>query len=120
MQDATATPRAAARASICSRIMFTDPQAVYNQFRPMVLGLDSRFGNLLRGFPRWNVDLAVKKTLLVKEGIGATLSFEFLNFFNHYAPSEPSLNYFAPTSFGVVNGQATEPRRVNLGLRVFF
>jgi hypothetical protein len=100
--------------------MFNDPQAVWEQFRPMVLGLDTRFGNFLRGFPRWNVDMAVKKTILVREGIGATLSFEFLNFFNHFQPSDPSLNYFAPTSFGMVNGQAIEPRRVNLGLRVFF
>ena len=100
--------------------MFTDPQAVYKQFRPMVLGIDGRFGNFLRGFPRWNFDMAVKKTILFREGIGATLSFEFLNFFNHFAPADPSLNYFAPTSFGVVTGQAIEPRRVNLGLRVFF
>ncbi|MBI1791954.1 MAG: hypothetical protein HYR60_30880 [Acidobacteria bacterium] len=100
--------------------MFTDPQAVYDQFRPMVLGIDGRFGNLLRGFPRWNLDMAIKKTLLVREGIGATLSFEFLNFFNHFAPADPALNVFAPTSWGVVNGQATEPRRVNLGLRLFF
>ena len=100
--------------------MFANPQAVYDQFRPMVLGVDGRFGNFLRGFPRWNMDMAVKKSILVREGIGATLSFEFLNLFNHFAPGDPSLNYFAPTSFGVVNGQATEPRRVNLGLRLFF
>jgi hypothetical protein len=100
--------------------MFDNPQAVYEQFRPMVLGLDGRFGGMLRGFPRWNLDMAVKKTILFKEGIGATLSFEFLNLFNHFAPADPALNYFAPTSFGVVTGQATEPRRINLGLRIFF
>jgi hypothetical protein len=100
--------------------MFSDPQAVYDSFRPMILGVDTRFGNMLRGFPRWNVDMAVKKTVLVREGLGATLSFEFLNFFNHYNPSDPSLNVFSPTNWGVVTGQAIEPRRVNLGLRVFF
>ncbi|MBL8292935.1 MAG: hypothetical protein JNN08_13910, partial [Bryobacterales bacterium] len=65
-------------------------------------------------------DMAIKKTILVKEGIGATLSFEFLNFFNHFNPADPGLNVFSPTSWGVVGGQAIEPRRVNLGLRVFF
>ncbi len=100
--------------------MFADPQAVYDQFRPMVLGIDGRFGAMLRGFPRWNVDMAIKKTVLAREGIGATFSFEFLNFFNHFAPADPGLNVFAPTSWGVVGGQATEPRRVNLGLRLFF
>ncbi|MBL8294449.1 MAG: carboxypeptidase regulatory-like domain-containing protein [Bryobacterales bacterium] len=100
--------------------LFANPQAVYDQFRPMILGVDGRFGGFLRGFPRWNVDMAIKKTILVKEGIGATLSFEFLNFFNHFNPADPGLNVFSPTSWGVVGGQAIEPRRVNLGLRVFF
>ncbi|MGH9658472.1 MAG: carboxypeptidase-like regulatory domain-containing protein, partial [Bryobacteraceae bacterium] len=100
--------------------MFTDPQAVYDQFRPMVLGIDGRIGSLLRGFPRWNVDMAIKKTVVVREGIGVTMSFDFLNIFNHFSPADPALNVFAPTSFGVVNGQAIEPRRVNLGLRLFF
>jgi len=86
----------------------------------MILGLDTRFGNLLRGFPRWNLDLAVKKSISFREGIGATLSFEFLNVLNHFNPSDPSVNVFSPTSWGVVTGQAIEPRRVNLGLRIFF
>ena len=42
--------------------MFTDPQAVYQSFRPMILGVDGRFGSLLRGFPVWNLDMAVRKT----------------------------------------------------------
>lgn len=100
--------------------LFADPQAVYDGFRPMVLGLDTRWGNMIRGFPRWNVDLAVKKTILVREGIGATLSFEFLNFFNHFNPADPPVNVFSPNNFGVVSGQSIEPRRINLGLRVFF
>ncbi len=100
--------------------LFANPQAVYDSFRPMVLGLDGRMGGMLRGFARWNVDMAIKKTINVKEGIGATLSFEFLNFFNHFNPADPGLNVFAPTSWGVVGGQAIEPRRLNLGLRIFF
>jgi hypothetical protein len=74
---------------------------------------------MLRGFARWNVDMAVKKTVLVREGIGATMSFEFLSFFNHFNPSDPALNVFSPTNWGVVTGQAIEPRRVNIGLRIF-
>ncbi len=39
--------------------MFTDPQATYQTFRPMILGVDGRFGGLLRGFPGWNLDASV-------------------------------------------------------------
>jgi hypothetical protein len=43
--------------------MFADPQATYQQFRQMILGLDGRFGNFLHGFPGWNLDMAVRKTM---------------------------------------------------------
>ena len=100
--------------------MFSDPQAVYNNFRPMILGLDGRWGNVLRGFPRWNIDMAVRKTISVREGMGATLSFEFVNVLNRFQPADPALNLFIAATWGVVTGQANAPRRIELGLRIFF
>jgi hypothetical protein len=100
--------------------MFTDPQAVYQNFRPMILGLDGRFGGMLRGFPGWNLDASVRKTIRFREGMGATLSFEFINVFNRFQPANPSLNVFDAASWGVVTGQANEPRKIEFGLRVFF
>jgi hypothetical protein len=100
--------------------MFTDPQAVYQSFRPMVLGLDGRFGGFLRGFPGWSFDLAVRKTMRFRESMGATLIFEFVNLFNRFQPGNPSLNVFDAANFGVVNGQGNEPRKIEFGLRFFF
>jgi hypothetical protein len=100
--------------------MFSDPQAVYDSFRPMILGVDSRFGGALRGFPTWNLDLAVRKNVFFREGIGATLSFEFINFLNHFQPANPTLNVFSAASWGVVTAQSNAPRRIELGLRIFF
>jgi hypothetical protein len=100
--------------------MFTDPQAVYQNFRPMILGVDGRFGGFLRGFPGWSFDMAVRKTVRFRESMGATLSFEFINLFNRFQPANPSLNVFDAASWGVVTGQANEPRKIEFGLRVFF
>ena len=100
--------------------MFTDPQAAYESFRPMIVGRDGRPGNPLRGFPVWNVDLAVRKTVQFREGIGAQFNFEFINVLNHFSPGNPALNVFSPTNWGVVTSQGNEPRRIEIGLRLFF
>jgi len=100
--------------------MFADPQSVYDSFRPMVLGQDGRFGNVLRGFPGWNLDLSVRKTMRYKESFGATLTFEFTNLTNRFQPANPSLNVFDAASFGVVSGEGNEARRIQFGLRLFF
>ena len=100
--------------------MFTDPQATYQTFRPMILGVDGRFGGLLRGFPGWNLDASVRKTIRFKETMGATLSFEFINVVNRFQPANPTLNVFDAASWGVVTGQANEPRKIEFGLRIFF
>jgi len=100
--------------------LFSNPQAAYDSFRPMVLGLDQRFGGPLRGFPGWNFDLAVRKSIAFREHIGATLSFEFMNVLNHFQPANPSVNVFSAANWGVVTGQSVDPRRIEFGLRIFF
>jgi hypothetical protein len=102
--------------------LFADPSAVYSNFRRVILGVDTRPGGAgpLRGFPTWNLDLAVMKDIRVREGIGATLSFQFVNVLNHFQPGNPSLSVDNPASFGVITGQANPPRQMEFGLRLFF
>lgn len=100
--------------------LFPDPQAAYDSFRPMIVGRDGRPGNPLRGFPLWNVDMAVRKTALIREGLGLQLNFEFVNLFNHFVPANPTLSVFSPTNWGVVTGQGNDPRRIEIGARFFF
>ncbi len=102
--------------------MFTDPGAVFSNFRRMVLGVDSNGGGsgIIRGMATWNLDLAVTKDIKVRESIGATLSFQFTNVLNHFQPVNPSLNIDSPGSFGVINGQSNTPRQMEFGLRIFF
>ena len=102
--------------------MFADPNAVYAQFRRLILGIDHG-GNgtgVLRGFPTWNLDMTVAKEFRVMEQVGATLMFQFTNILNHFQPSNPAVNIDSPASFGVVTGQANTPRRIQFGLRIRF
>ena len=87
---------------------FTNPAAVYSEFRPCVLGLDTSCGGYynLRGLPTWNVDLQVTKDLAIyRERVGAQFFFTFTNVLNHYQPSGASLSLTSPTSFGQITGQ---------------
>ncbi len=104
--------------------LFSDPAAIYKQFRPCVLGIDTNCGGYynLRGLPRWNVDATVSKDIgIVGERVGATLSFQFTNVFNHVALSNPSsLSLTSPTTFGRITTQANTPRQMEFGLRIHF
>ena len=102
--------------------IYSDPAAILAQFRKCVVGFDSNCGGfVLRGLPRWNLDLSVGKTVAFwREGMGADFSFQFTNVLNHMALSNPSLTLTSPTSFGVINGQANTPRQMEFGLRLHF
>ena len=43
--------------------LFANPQAVYNNFRNPILGLDTKnYGwGVLTGLPYWNMDMSIKK-----------------------------------------------------------
>jgi len=102
---------------------FSDPGAIYSEFRPCVLGFDTSCGGVgnLRGLSTWNVDAAIVKDLgIYKERLGATMFFTFTNILNHFQPSGPSLSLTSPTSFGQITGQANTPRSVEFGLRIRF
>jgi hypothetical protein len=104
--------------------MFTDPAAVFAEFRPCILGIDTRcsaYGNL-RGLPRWNMDMTIGKDLKFGERIRVRATIQFTNVLNHFQPSDPSLNLSGSSqlTFGKINGQAFGPRNTEFGLKVSF
>jgi hypothetical protein len=104
--------------------MFSNPATVYNELRPCFLGLDTSCGGYgnLRGLPTWNIDATLLKDIGIwKEGrVGAALSFQFTNVLNHMQPSNGSLNWSSPATFGRITGQSNTPRQMEFGLRVHF
>ena len=102
--------------------IFADPNAVYSNFRRLVLGYDTNGGGngYLRGFPTWNVDVQLTKEFSWKERLAAQLSVQIQNVLNHFQPTTPGLNQDSQASFGVVTGQANNPRQMEFGIRLRF
>jgi hypothetical protein len=107
---------------------YADPQAVYSHFRRLVLGVDTNGGGggRIRGFPRWNMDLSVTKETKVTERLGFGFYALMTNVFNHFQPSDPTTcldqdsQTCQPSRFGVITGQAYDPRQMEFGLRIHF
>ena len=106
--------------------LFSNPVAVYNEFRTPILGVDSNTSlGQLRGFPFWNVDATLSKEFRATEHIGGTLTIQFVNLFNHFTPADPSTSLATPSTFGVVTQQFTtgngaQARWMEFGLRLHF
>jgi hypothetical protein len=116
---------------------FSDPNAAYSQFRRLILGVDTTGGGagVLRGFPTWNLDMAISKDFKIpikgREDIGLQFNAQFSNIMNHFQPgmsttngstgqSASFVNIDSPTTFGVVTTQANTPRQIEFGLRLHF
>ncbi|HXN22199.1 MAG TPA: carboxypeptidase-like regulatory domain-containing protein [Candidatus Dormibacteraeota bacterium] len=107
---------------------YADPQAVYSHFRRLVLGVDHSAGGAgrIRGFPRWNMDLSFTKETKISEHVGIGFYALMSNFFNHFQPSDPTTCLDNDTStcqqsqWGVIRGQAYDPRQMEFGLRLHF
>jgi hypothetical protein len=99
---------------------FSNPAAVWDEFRPCVLGYDTNCGGGggLRGLPTWSLDANVIKDLGVyKERIGAQFYWLVTNVPNHFQSSGPSLSLSSPTTFGQEGGGGS-PRAMEFGIRV--
>jgi hypothetical protein len=101
--------------------LFSEPERVYRQFRPIRISEDRRAGRgTLNGLPRWNVDMSVGKRVQVAGNVRAVFTADVLNLFNTIQYSNPSLNLTSPTTFGVITSQGNQPRAVQIGLRLEF
>ena len=112
--------------------MFSNPCAIYNEFRPPVLGVDTNQSGagVIRNFPTWNLDATLSKDIMVRERFGATFTFQFVNLLNHFQPAlstsaTPTLNINSPQTFGNITAQYTTPngaqsRWMEFGLRLRF
>jgi hypothetical protein len=102
--------------------MFSDPAAIYSQFRRLILGLDHNGGGAGRvyGLPTWNLDLSVSKKFRISERMGIDFLAQFANVLNHFQPSNPTLNIDSPQSWGNITTAANSPRQIEFGLRFHF
>jgi hypothetical protein len=110
--------------------MFANPAQVFAEFRPCILGYDTSCGaaGQIRGLPNWNMDVNIAKDFrLFHERVYATMSFQFVNVFNHVALGDPYLSVGDPADFGVLGsnnpnegGQINQPRNLTFNLRLKF
>jgi hypothetical protein len=109
--------------------------AVYNNFRPFLLGIDGSCGGggqFLRGQNRWNLDLGLTKDTRINERVGFQFYAQAFNALNHMKYSDPYMNLQDPGDFGALEGQygalalggsgasANFTRIIQLGLRLRF
>jgi hypothetical protein len=99
--------------------MFTNPVAVFDTVRPLILGLDSRSGGsgVISGLPYLNLDFSIKKRLTIYR----KYSLEFSGVFqNHLDFANPSLSLQSSSSWGVTKTQGNLPRQFQMGVRAYF
>lgn len=111
--------------------LFKDPSAVYNQFRPFILGLDGPNGGgggVLRGMSHWNLDLTVSKQIRISERFNARFIATMSNIMNHPWFTDPYLDLQDPADFGSIYNsisptgtiQINSPRQIEFGIRFGF
>lgn len=113
--------------------MFQNPEAVYNCFRNAILGIDKSGGGgagILRGLSYWNVDLGVRKDVMITERVHFQFDANFTNIFNHPILGDPYNALGDTADFGALGSvtgelitgavQANAPRTIQLGFRISF
>ncbi len=101
--------------------LFSNPDAVLSDFRPIQLSVDGRNGlNVLRGLSHWNLDLSIGKKTRISEKVSAVLTADLINALNHVEFVDPALSLQTPSNFGVLTTQFGTPRAIQMGLRVEF
>jgi hypothetical protein len=113
------TPKGSGSAAVN---VFTNPVAIFDTVRPPILGLDTRDGGAgpISGLGYLNVDLTVKKTVVVYEKYSLEFSGVFLNALNHLDFANPSLSLQSTANWGTTKTQGNTPRQILMGLRANF
>jgi hypothetical protein len=100
---------------------FANPEAGYNSFRHILLSQDTRHGRgVLRGFPRWNLDLSIGKKTNITERVKTVFTFDMINAFNRVEFADPGMDLRNRGAFGVITSQFASPRQIQAGLRIEF
>ena len=102
--------------------VFTNPVSVFDNVRPPILGIDARDGGSgpISGLGYINLDMSVKKDLVVFEKFNLEATGVFLNFLNHNDFANPSLNLQSTANFGYTKSQGNSPRQIQMGIRASF
>jgi hypothetical protein len=109
--------------------IFADPEAVFQNFRPLLLGEDTRTSRgKVRGFGFQTLDLSIGKTFRLPRETRMSISADVFNVMNTVLFANPSLSILSPASFGVVTRQAGNPltqdfsgsRTAQIGVRFEF
>jgi len=110
--------------------LFSDPAAVANSFRPVLLASDGRSGrsNPIRGLGHWNLDTSFGKNTAITERVHAIFTADLFNAFNHPIFCDPgatngnalstcggslSLASSGLANFGVISSQFVPANRTN-------
>jgi hypothetical protein len=101
---------------------FSNPVAVYDSVRPLLLGLDSRSGGggRISGLGYLNLDLSIKKKLVVYEKVSMEFSGVLTNVMNHLDFANPSLSLQSTSNWGTTKTQGNNPRQIQMGVRASF
>jgi hypothetical protein len=101
---------------------FSNPVTVYDSVRPLLLGLDSRSGGggRISGLGYLNLDLSVKKRLVVYEKVSMEFSGIITNVMNHLDFANPSMSLQSVTNWGTTKTQGNNPRQIQMGVRASF
>ena len=101
---------------------FSNPVAVYDSVRPLLLGLDNRSGGggRISGLGYLNVDLSVKKKLVVYEKVSMEFTGVISNVMNHLDFSNPSMSLQSTSNWGTTKTQGNAPRQIQMGVRASF
>jgi len=109
--------------------LFSNPQAAFASYRPILLASDTRTGraNPIFGPGLWNFDMSLGKSTYITERVSGRITFDFFNIFNHTNFRNPTtLSLQSPASFGVITSQFIPANRTNgarwieIGLRLDF
>jgi len=107
--------------------LFQNPGQAYMCFRNPILGIDGSDGGgagFIRGQNIWNIDMSVKKNVMITERFSAEFTFNLYNIFNHPLLADPweysPFQLGDQADWGAFEGQANNPRMMQFGLRFRF
>jgi Carboxypeptidase regulatory-like domain len=101
---------------------FQNPVAVYDNVRPLLMGIDTRSGGAGRisSLGYLNLDLSVRKKVVVWEKINMEFYGISTNVMNHLDFASPSMSLQSTTNWGTTKTQGNNPRQIQIGVRASF